>query len=428
MLYRIYSLQNRNFGSINQFMNVTTEQLDDLAVVRSNTQGINSSLSTVVNTLRNSAGTAIQALQAAQSSLSNISDNAFSLPNVSTQSSNIANRLTYSTGGSTYSAAYSLYHILQSARNIDSDTNNLATLPTISESLGLVASRLLANGSSAASWLSQVFNRLGYTDDSGSVFTLGYSTYSILDYLRDSGLSGVADDLSLVASRLLANGSSAASWLSQVFNRLGYTTGDGTVFSAGYSLYQLLQAVRGLDIGGVIDGIETGSTSIVQRLAQLPGVLQDGFSSVVEGLGNVAVTFPDSITATLSGDATISAETDVAGEAAQSGTLWDAIVGDVDLPQIRAQMDATVGILRTSFPFGCIFVLSDALSALSAAPVAPVFECDLPAVSGTYHAVIDLSFFDSMAALWRGGMVVIYVAGLYSATKHWVFNGGGESA
>ena len=181
-------------------------------------------------------------------------------------------------------------------------------------------------------------------------------------------------------------------------------------------------------LSGIIDGLETGSTSIVQRLAQLPGVLQDGFSSVVEGLGNVAVTFPDSITATLSGDATISAETDVAGEAAQTATLYDTVVGSVDTDGLRSQFDGVVGVLRTSFPFGCIFVLTDALSALSAAPVAPVFECDLPAVSGTYHAVIDLSFFDSMAALWRGGMVVIYVAGLYSATKHWVFNGGGESA
>ena len=385
-------------------------------------------VSTILNSLKNSAGTAIQALQAAQSSLSNISVNAFSLPNVSTQTSNIANRLTYSTGGATYSAAYSLYQILQSARNIDSDTNNLVTLPTISESLGLVSSRLLANGSSAASWLSQVFNRLGYTDDSGSVFTLGYSTYSILDYLRDSGLSGVADDLSLVASRLLANGSSAASWLSQVFNRLGYTTGDGTVFSAGYSLFQILQAVRALDIGGVIDGIETGSTSIVQRLAQLPGILQDGFSSVVEGLGNVSITFPDSITATLSGDATISAETDVAGEAAQTASLYDSLVGEVDADGLRSQLDGLVGVLRTSFPFGCIFVLIDACDALSAAPVAPVFSADLPAVVGTYHAEIDLSFFDSVATLWRGGMLVIYVAGLYSATKQWVFNGGGESA
>ena len=179
-------------------------------------------------------------------------------------------------------------------------------------------------------------------------------------------------------------------------------------------------------ISGVIDGLETGSSSIVQQLAQLPGILQSGFSSVVSGLG--AIDIPSSITATLSPDATISAETDVAGEAAQSATLWDTIVGDVDTSQIRSQMDSCVGYLRTSFPFGLIFVVVDTLGALSASPVAPVFEADVPAVVGTYHMELDLSYFDSVAALFRGGFVVLYVFGLYSVTKQWVFNAGGDSA
>ena len=245
----------------------------------------------------------------------------------------------------------------------------------------------------------------------------------------DSVVSGLASDGS-IAKRLddVVSGLSSVGNISTRLKSYLVTSDDVT---AATLLSRILTSLSGTGVlssqlGSVIDGLETGSTSIVSQLAQLPGILSSGFSSVVSGLGDIAIDIPSSITAVLSPDATI--EADVAGEAAQSASLWDSIVGDVDTDEIRSQMDACVGYLRTSFPFGLIFVVVDTLGALSASPVAPVFEADVPAVVGTYHMELDLSFFDPVASLFRGGFVVLYVFGLYSVTKQWVFNAGGDSA
>lgn len=244
---------------------------------------------------------------------------------------------------------------------------------------------------------------------------------------QNTNLTTLSNDLRGSAN---ANLSTVATNLAQILAGVNGLR-SGSVQDLGTLVSVLLDGIlgsTGANLSTIVTDLDTLGSSLIDRLAQLPGYISDAANSVVGALGNVAITFPDSITATLAPGTTITTDADVAGEAAQAGTLWDTIVGDVDTAQIQGQMDATVGVLRTSFPFGCIFVLSDALSALIAAPVAPVFEADLPMIAGTYHAEIDLSFFDGVAALLRGGMVVVYVAGLYSATKHWVFNGGGESA
>lgn len=370
-------------------------------------------VSTILNSVKNSAGTAIQALQTMESRNQSAGlSTADWLNRLSSQvgvDGALVGRLTSDGLG-----AASWLNRLSSQLNAGGAlANRLDSVVTLLGSTGTLAGYLTSGDLSVASWINRISSQL----NSGGA----------LANRLDSAVS-LLSTLGTISSQLGVDGALSGR-LDVLANRLSYTpSGSSTLQTAGGMLWQLLQAVRGLDIGGVIDGIETGSTSIVQRLAQLPGILQDGFSSVVEGLGNVAITFPDSITATLSGDATISAETDVAGEAAQTASLYDSLVGEVDADGLRSQLDGLVGVLRTSFPFGCIFVLIDACDALSAAPVAPVFSADLPAVVGTYHAEIDLSFFDSVATLWRGGMLVIYVAGLYSATKQWVFNGGGESA
>ena len=66
--------------------------------------------------------------------------------------------------------------------------------------------------------------------------------------------------------------------------------------------------------------------------------------------------------------------------------------------------------------------------ASSVITAAMVVSEPVPAVVGTYHMELDLSYFDPVAALFRGGFVVLYVFGLYSVTKQWVFNAGGDSA
>lgn len=181
-------------------------------------------------------------------------------------------------------------------------------------------------------------------------------------------------------------------------------------------------------LAGLIDGLETGSTGVLQRLGQLPGVIGDAASSIVGALGNVAITFPDSITATLAPGISLPFQADVAGEAVQSATLWDSVVGKVDTDAIQGEFQGVVGVLRTSFPFGLFFCVSDLFSALAAPPVAPVFVVPLPAVFGDYELTVDLSYFDSVAVLFRGGFVVLYCIGLFSATKFWVYNGGGDSS
>ena len=348
----------------------------DVGVLRTDLQRAANSLATISNTLRNSAGTAIDALQGGLSYLS-------SLPSVSSS---------LSSGG--ISAASWLNRI----------SSQLGTD-------GALVGRLTSGDMGAASWLNRISSQL---NSGGALANRLDSAVSLLSILGT------------ISSQLGTDGALSGR-LDVLADRLSYTpAGSSTLQTAGGMLWQLLSAVRDLDIPGIIDGIETGSTSVVQQLAKLPGILQSGFSSVVDGLG--AIDIPSSITATLSPDATISAETDVAGEAAQSATLWDTIVGDVDTPQIKFQMDSCVGYLRTSFPFGLIFVIVDTLGALSASPVAPVFDADVPAVVGTYHMELDLSYFDPVAALFRGGFVVLYVFGLYSVTKQWVFNAGGDSA
>ena len=356
-------------------MNVTTEQLDavsdylysinnKLSTANNHTSSLISNVSTILNSVKNSAGTAIQALQSISSSDGILSQRLGQVRDGLTSSGILAQRL--------------------------------STIMSSLSSDGIIAQRLLLlfNQLSGDGVIAQ---RLQYTNPStGLVTPAGYSLYQILSSV--SPLSGLLSSDGILAQRLLT-----------IMDRL---SSDGIVAQRLLSIFNQLTS----------DGL------ISQRLSGVIDGLDSSASRIIDALGNVSITFPDSITATLSGDATISAETDVAGEAAQTASLYDSLVGEVDADGLRLQLDGLVGVLRTSFPFGCIFILIDACDALSAAPVAPVFSADLPAVVGTYHAEIDLSFFDSVATLWRGGVVVIYVAGLYSATKQWVFNGGGESA
>lgn len=379
--------------------------LEDSTLV-TNLSNIRNAIERTNSYLSNSAGTVIQAAQGALGHLSDISGLLGGGQPITNRLDGLSNQL-----GSSGVLASLLSGSSPLATRLDGLSNQLG-------SSGVLASLLLGDGP-VATRVSSVVQLLG----SGQPITN-----------RLDGLSTQLGSTGVLASLLLGNGP-IATRLNAVVDQLGSSgvlasllLGNGPIGTRLDGLSNLLGStgvISGL-LGTLIDGLDSNSASIIDRLAQLPGYISSGASSIVDALGNVAITFPDSITATLAPGVSIPAETDVAGEAAQSATLWDTVVGDVDTSQIQSQMESCVGVLRTSFPFGLIFVVIDTLGALSAAPVAPVFEADLPAVAGSYHMVLDLSYFDSVAALFRGGFVVLYCFGLYSATKQWTFNAGGD--
>lgn len=396
-----------------------------LGVAGNSLSTIANSLGTIGGFLSNGSGSVIQAAQSALTSLSTISSRLISgdmgaaswLNRISSQLGSLSSIVTMlSPGGLTNSQISNIITSLGGSGSIASRLStsnthlgNLVTLLGPDGLTGTQLSNIIVELSNTGPIASRVGNLVEMLSCGGIVNS---QLVSLITELSGEGP---------IASRV----STSNTHLGNLVKML--STG-GVVNSQLGNIIEMLSSggiVNSL-IFDVIDGLETGSSSIVQQLAQLPGILQSGFSSIVNGLG--AIDIPSSITATLSPDATIPAETDVAGEAAQSATLWDTIVGDVDTSQVKSQMDSCVGYLRTSFPFGLIFVIVDTLGALSASPVAPVFEADVPAVVGTYHMELDLSYFDSVAALFRGGFVVLYVFGLYSVTKQWVFNAGGDSA
>lgn len=426
VLYEQYDMLNRWTGGVTTFLYEASGYMDNLSSLPSEVRTIRTSASSLVTTLnnvsaslRNTSGSAISALQSLSADVSTLLGRSVSGgASFTGWLQTLAGRMVSSSGASIANILDSSNSILSTllGRTVDGDAS-VAQLGTqivnrLTTSSGSPLAQLY--DSRTATIISSLSTLLGRLVDGGaSVAQLGTR---LVNRLTTSDGAPLADLLDSRTSSMLSS-------LSTLLGRL--VDGDASVAQLGTQLVSRLTTSAGAGLADLFSG---RSSTIIDLLSGIPGYISDAASSVVGALGNVAITFPDSITATLEPGTTITAGADVAGEAAQAGTLWDTIVGDVDTAQIQGQMDATVGVLRTSFPFGCIFVLSDALSALIASPVAPVFEADLPMIAGTYHAEIDLSFFDGVAALLRGGMVVVYVAGLYSATKHWVFNGGGESA
>ena len=360
--------------------NYSSQIQSDVGVIRSQVQSSMGSLATISNSLRNGSGYAIDALQALLS-------NSGSSVDLSKQYFPLLNN--------------KLAGVLSnSGSSVDLLTQYLPLLNTKAGAL--------------SQYLPLLNKKLGVVDANVSTSTtrLGTAVDLLTQYLPLLNTKvGALSSPDGVLAPVLANVPLSAT-------RLGIAVD---------LLTQYFPLFNG-KLAGLIDGLETGSTGILQRLGQLPGVIGDAVSSIVGALGNVAITFPDSITAKLAPGVSLPVQVDVAGQAVQSATLWDSVVGKVDTPAIQGEFQAVVGVLRTSFPFGLFFCVSDLFSALAAPPVAPVFVVPLPAVFGDYELTVDLSYFDSVAVLFRGGFVVLYCIGLFSATKFWVYNGGGDSS
>ena len=189
-------------------------------------------------------------------------------------------------------------------------------------------------------------------------------------------------------------------------------------------LWQLLSAVRALDIGGVIDGIEIGSNAIVDAIESKEisiDIPSFDSSPVVDAIDRLIDTVEDlDFSTEVSPEVTVNVE----DQKEQGLNLLDALLGVLDVAAIASSLSTLTSTLEDSFPFGALFMVVSALAVLSASPVAPTF-------SGVVWGVpidIDLSPFDSLAALCRALLLVLYVIGLYHATRDWVFHsGGGDS-
>ena len=286
--------------------------------------------------------------------------------------------------------------------------------------------------------LATVSDRLSHTEGA-STYTVGGLLYGIRD---------------LVGSYLPSMDSSLAH-LPDVSSALRHTS-SGTVYTAASLLYglrdfvssyfplfdrslsEIIGAIEGFDVSGIIDVIETVSSSVVQQLEQLPGILQSGFSSVVDAVVDkeISIDVPafdsssivsaiDRLIDVVEGlDVSPEVTVDVENQTEQGLNLLDALLGVLDVAAIAASLSSLSSTLESSFPFGALFMVASALAVLSATPVAPSFTGVVAGVT----MEIDLSPFDSVAALCRALLLVLYVIGLYHATRDWVFHsGGGDS-
>lgn len=395
-----------NTALINSTLNTTLSYLK--SALGSGTVGIddllsktNTSLSSISGFLSNSAGSAIQSLQT------------------------LTNRNAYSSGGTIYTTASLLYGLRDVLRSY---------MPSLDASSASIASRLLYSDGTSSYTVSGLLYGLrdllrSYFPSMDSSLSFLSDVYSSLNHSEGSTFytaGGLLYGIRDLVSSYLPSFDSSLSLLPSVASRLLHSEG-GTTYTAASLLYGLRDLLSSYlpgfssslsELGdSVIPGIQAQTGVLTGALGNVIEGLETGSKSIVDALGSLVIDVPQDLTVS----------TDVAGTAAQSATLWDTIVGEVDTPEIETQMDACVGFLRTSFPFGLIFVVVDTIGALSAPPAAPVIEADLPMVVGSYHVVLDLSYFDSVAALFRGGFVVLYAFGLWSSTKQWVFNAGGDS-
>ena len=325
---------------------------------------VNISTSSLVSSLRNSAGSAIQALQLISSRLVSADMTAAQwLNRISGFTGNIRDSLSYD--GMTVSM----------------------WLARVSGFLDDVRSDLNSGDLSAANWLQNVSSMLSYDD------------MNVSQWL--ARVSGFLDD---VRSDLNSGDLSAANWLQNVSSKLSYDD---------MNVSQWLARVSGF-LNDVRDSLFFGSSSVSD-------VAASGFSSIVNAIERLIETVEGlELSTEVSPEVTVNVE----DQKEQGLNLLDALLGVLDVAAIGSSLSTLSSTLENSFPFGALFMVASALAVLSASPVAPSF-------SGVVSGVpidIDLSTFDSLAALCRALLLVLYVIGLYHATRDWVFHsGGGDS-
>ncbi len=262
------------------------------------------------------------------------------------------------------------------------------------QALQLISSRLVSADMTAAQWLNRISGFTGNIRDS-----LSYDGMTVSMWL--ARVSGFLDD---VRSDLNSGDLSAANWLQNVSSKLSYDD---------MNVSQWLARVSGF-LNDVRDSLFFGSSSVSD-------VAASGFSSIVNAIERLIETVEGlELSTEVSPEVTVNVE----DQKEQGLNLLDALLGVLDVAAIGSSLSTLSSTLENSFPFGALFMVASALAVLSASPVAPSF-------SGVVSGVpidIDLSTFDSLAALCRALLLVLYVIGLYHATRDWVFHsGGGDS-
>lgn len=119
---------------------------------------------------------------------------------------------------------------------------------------------------------------------------------------------------------------------------------------------------------------------------------------------------------------TVSGVTDIIIDNALAGTLDASIEETADLPPVvppEAVEDYTID-LTSFFPFCIPFDVYDAITLFSAEPVAPNMPLYMTWRGTQYGFDIDLSSFDSLAAILRRMEIILFIVGLAAVTRRYI--------
>lgn len=119
---------------------------------------------------------------------------------------------------------------------------------------------------------------------------------------------------------------------------------------------------------------------------------------------------------------TVSGVTDIIIDNALAGTLDASIEETADLPPVvppEAVGDYTID-LTSFFPFCIPFDVYDAITLFSAEPVAPNMPLYMTWRGTQYGFDIDLSSFDSLAAILRRMEIILFIVGLAAVTRRYI--------
>lgn len=367
----------------------------------------------------------------------------------------IASRLTYPVGNANYTAGYSLYQILQHIKSVDSHLSVLDDIYSeledfkdtyqnsflveffivfnvLNERLQLVVDRLTYTTSggdtySASALLYNIWSRLNWPVD-GVNYTAGYSLYHIMQNTFQ------------------------LDYLDDVYARLSWSQ-DGTSFTVGYTMYQAWQRLKSID--GDLDKLDSISL-IASRLTYPVG---DANYTAGYSLYKILETITD-VKARLNWNVdgtnytvgytmyqawqrlkSIDSDLDVLDDISESldllvynsfkQQLFDAtdaftsIFGALEFALIASSIDELTDTLETTFPFSLVAGFVAIIGLLQADPVAPSFDFPLPDGSGgTFVYTVDLSPFDPVAEVFRVLMTVTFCLGLIYVTRNFIFKGG----
>lgn len=200
---------------------------------------------------------------------------------------------------------------------------------------------------------------------------------------------------------------------------LGYITTSsfprGLMFIAYYqNRTSGLYWIRGLgygDLSGEFGTIDTAEGSNVGIDAGVISVPQNpAVDDVLVDVGTIPV------------GTTVSGVTDIIIDNALAGTLDASIEESADLPPVvppEAVGDYTID-LTSFFPFCIPFDVYDAITLFSAEPVAPNMPLFMTWRGTQYGFDIDLSSFDSLAAILRRMEIILFIVGLAAVTRRYI--------